>query len=198
MPLTGAPHACWWGSDLLRTDPFLRAGGPVTTRRGRGLALVPGPSGRRRGLATGHCGPRVQYLADDQVVHQDPDHGTHQWAHDRYPPVVVEVRARPGERERPPALDVGPQPRTEIAGRVDGVARVRPEAEPDADDDQTDDECPEVAGRGLVALVDDRRDQGDQERGPHDLVQQRPPQAAGVVLGRERGEDGERVLRGSP
>jgi hypothetical protein len=70
-----------------------------------------------------------------------------------------------------------------------------PEGQSDGDDDEANHNRREVGLRRLVALVDDREDEGDEERGPDHLVDERS-ERADQVLGGERREDrvgGDRV-----
>src|SRR6266700_3564987 len=78
---------------------------------------------RSSGLGLGDA-PGHQDTLDEEVVHQDPEHPAHEGTDDRDPEVVAEPVAIARQGRLAPAGDGGEQPRAEVAGRVDRVARV--------------------------------------------------------------------------
>nr|WP_254425540.1 hypothetical protein [Mycobacterium colombiense] len=134
-------------------------------------------------------------MADEEVVEEDPDHGAGQGADDRDPPVLRGAAVIAGEGQLAPTHDVGERTRSQVACGVERVARVGAVGASDHRDDEADDQRRHVARRRLVAMVDQRGDQGHQDGGAHQLVHQGTQIAAVEVLGGERREDRVGVLR---
>src|SRR4051812_19986139 len=103
------------------------------------------------GVGRGPAGE--QRLADQPVVDEGADGRSDQGPDKRDPEVRVHVPVVPGHGDLLPALDPGHQPRSEVAGRVDGVARVGAVGQADGHDDEADDDRGQVRLDRRVVLV---------------------------------------------
>src|SRR5579875_3014644 len=122
---------------------------PVSGRRSDGLAggvLRARPADRDflRNAFLLPLQPRVQDVADEEVIDEHADDAADERADDRYPEVVAEVEARhvvaPGKGHLSPPREEGEQARPEVAGRVDGVAGVGAEGHADRCHGEADDQ----------------------------------------------------------
>src|SRR5690606_32817475 len=140
----------------------------------------------------------LQDLADEQVVDQDADDTTDEWAEDGDPPVVAEPITVTGQSRLTPTGEVREQAGTEVTCRVDRISGVGAEAQSDGGHDETDHPWPEVVLRGHVAAVDQCSDEHDEDRRADDLVDEGTPHPATEVFSGERGEDREAGYRFGP
>src|SRR5262245_58001668 len=108
----------------------------------------------------------VQAIADKEIVDPAAERAADTRRDDRDPPPAVAG----AEDFAAPACDRGEEPRTEVARRIDGVARVEAVGRADQKDEQPDNHRHEPSRGRSVALVGDAQDHADEERRADDLI----------------------------
>src|ERR1035438_7071563 len=141
----------WGGSRSL--DFLLRGGASQGDRRqaphpalrlraSPGFLREPGLLDRTANVLD-HLEPGVQHVSDEEVVDDHAKYASDEGADDGHPEVDAEVEGSRAEGPRQghlsPPCEVGEEPGPEIAGRVDGVPRVRAIGHPDRGHGEADD-----------------------------------------------------------